>query len=73
MLSEAGVTSNPGRPDAIAGRRPPAAGPPGRRPPGRRPPGRRGAGACSRLTVPQGVRRAPRPDHESRDSLQDRH
>ncbi len=56
MLSEAGVTSNPGRPDAIAGRR--AAGPPA-------------AGACSRLTVPQGVRRAPRPDHESRDSLQD--
>ncbi len=50
MLSEAGVTSNPGRPDANAGRR--------------------GAGVCSRLTVPQGVRRAPRPDHESPDSLQ---
>ncbi len=60
MLSETGVTSNPGRPDAIAGRGPP----------GRRAGGRRGAGACSRLTVPQGVRRAPRPDHESRDSLQ---
>ncbi len=54
MLSEAGLTSDPGRPDAVAGRR--AAG-------------RRGAGACSRLTVPQGVRRAPRPDHVSRDSL----
>ncbi len=67
MLLEAGVTSNPGRPDAVAGRR--AAGPPGRRAAG--PPGRRAAGACSRLTVPQGVRRAPRPDHESRDCLQD--
>ncbi len=43
MLSEAGVTSNPGRPASVAGR---AAGP-----------GRR-AGACSRLTIPQGARNA---------------
>ncbi len=66
MLSEAGVTSNPGRPDAVAGRGPPgrrAPGrrAPGRRAPGRRAPGRRAAGACSRLTVPHGARRAPRP------------
>ncbi len=55
MLSETDVTSNPGRPDAIAGRR--GAGPPGRRgagAPGRRAagaPGRRAAGAPGRRGV----------------------
>ncbi len=61
MLSEAGVTSNPGRPDAAADR---AAGAPGRRgagPPGRRAagaPGRRGAGPLppnGSAKVPEGL------------------